>query len=257
MNCLKLFWGWPFAVLLMLLHLVTAIVPALVMRFIGLKKLADWWLYGTTELLSDFFLFACGARVSVSGKENLAKLKKFQKEGKKICLVSNHTSMLDIPIIFGTLGIRCGFVAKRELALMPYINLLALAMRCVFMDRKKLKASRQSINKGVKRIENGQTMLIFPEGTRSKTGEIGQFRYGAFRLASESNSLIVPIVIKGVRQVFEDRSKVFMKVNAFVEVCEPVVLDFNLTREVLFSCEKAIESQMRNTYALLGSKQEY
>lgn len=256
MNLLKLFWGWPWAVLLMLLHLVFVIIPSLLLRLFCLGKASDFWLFTNTKLLSKIFLFFCGVRIHISGTENLEQLKKLQKEGKRVCLICNHTSMLDIPLIFGPLGIRCGFVAKKQLASVPYINLLALAMRCVFIDRECLKASRRSITKGVNRIKNGQAMLIFPEGTRSKTGQIGAFRYGAFRLATESNSIVYPIVIKGIRQVFEDRSRIFMNVDAYVQICDPVSMEKFTDRTCMIETEKTIETIIRNTYSLLGEKQE-
>jgi len=248
----KLLFHWPIGIIMFLINLCVGIIPSLLLRLIGLRTLSDKWLYCNLKLMCCIIFRLCGADVIISGKENLEKLKLLQKEGERLCLISNHTSALDIPLFFGPLGIRCAFVAKKELSMVPYINILALTLGCVFMNRKDLRACRKSITKGVERIKNGKTMLIFPEGTRSKTGEIGPFRYGSFRLASESNSTIVPITIKGLRKVFEERSSFFVREKVYVDIGKPVKPDYSLGRNEIISSEREIENTIKETYSRLG-----
>ena len=71
------------------------------------------------------------------------------------------------------------------------------------MDRGDIKQSAQIIIEGIKQLKNGINMVIFPEGTRSKTGELGEFKAGSFKLAIKSKRPLVPIMIDGTRNIME------------------------------------------------------
>ena len=76
-------------------------------------------------------------------------------------------------------------------------------IHCLFMDRGDIKQSAQIIIEGIKQLKNGINMVIFPEGTRSKTGELGEFKAGSFKLAIKSKRPLVPITIDGTRNIME------------------------------------------------------
>jgi 1-acyl-sn-glycerol-3-phosphate acyltransferase len=70
-------------------------------------------------------------------------------------------------------------------------------LKCVFMDRKNMRQSLNAIREGIEILKQGYNLVLFPEGTRSKTGEVMEFKAGGFKLASKSNAAIVPVVING------------------------------------------------------------
>lgn len=249
---LKLIWGWPIAIVFFVTDFVAGVIPGLLFRFLKMKNLSDSWLSLFGTLTSWVVLFLVGAKVQISGIENLNKARQMRKEGKHLCLIANHTSMLDIPLVCAVWRANCGFVLKKEIAVMPYINLRAFAMKSVFLDRKSLKSAKTAIEKAVENISDGYNLLVFPEGTRSKTGKVGTFRRGAFRFASESNSYIVPITIKGVRSLFEERKYPFMRKTCYIDFGEPVKPDYSLPREKLVEIEKAVETTIVNTYNSLN-----
>lgn len=137
-----------------------------------------------------------GANVVVHGIENLPK------DGSML-FVSNHQSNFDILLLLSYLPVSKGFVAKVELAKFPFINEWMKRIHCLFMDRHDIKQSAQIIIEGIKQLKSGINMVIFPEGTRSKTGELGEFKAGSFKLAVKSKRPLVPITIDGTRKIME------------------------------------------------------
>ena len=77
-------------------------------------------------------------------------------------------------------------------------------MNCVFLDRSDRRAAIQSIRDGIKKLKNGHSVLIFPEGTRNRGKELGEFKAGSLRLAKDSKVPIVPFMIQGSADMFEN-----------------------------------------------------
>ncbi len=244
---LMLFWAWFPVLLLFVFSLIFGFVPVLLLRISGMNVVARKLSSFTARWVSLAILKVLNIKVSVSGFTE--QLKRVMRE-KKVCYISNHTSILDIPVLEGPLGLGCGFILKRPLAFFPVINIVALALECVFIDRGNLKKSIKAIEKGVKKIQDGRPMLIFPEGTRSKTGRIGRFKHGSFRLATKSSAVLVPIAIKGVRSGFESRKCLFKKIHASVYVGEPVETA-GLDREQIYEMEQTVEKLIVSSYNAL------
>lgn len=243
MTCLL--WAYPPVIVGFVITLVIGIIPGLILRALGLRRASDWWVYLNASTLSSFILWILGIHVTITGnKEVLKRIK--QEDG--ICYVSNHTSLLDIPLILGALKIRTGFVAKKEVLFIPGINLWIGAVHSIFMDRKSLRKSVRSIKKATKNIKRGISMLVFPEGTRSKTGEIAPFRHGSFRLATESGACIVPITIKGLRPAFESRKKAFIRTDCQINVGDKIQCPAPEQREQVAALISNVENSIRETY---------
>ena len=96
-------------------------------------------------------------------------------------------------------------------------------------------------------------MGIFPEGTRSKNGEIGVFKHGSFRMATESGAYVVPLTVKGLRQSFEDRKHIFQIRDAYLDVGTPVKAPDPNDRAATSAFASQIESSIRETYKKLGN----
>ena len=237
--------------ILMLVSMFTAVLPALILRLFGLRRASDNLLHFQIAVIADFGFWMAGVRCHVSG--DVDEVRRRAKEGEGFCFVSNHTSLLDVLLILGKLRVNMGFIAKIELLFVPFLNVLIAMIHSVFINRRQLRKSVKAIRKATKRIRKGYSMGIFPEGTRSKTGEIGYFKHGSFRMATESGACVVPLTIKGVRQSFEDRKHIFQIRDAYLDVGTPVKAPDPNDREATSAFIAQIESSIRETYEKLGN----
>jgi len=155
-----------------------------------------------------------GCKVTVTGRENIPK-----KGG--VCFVSNHSGYFDIVLILAYCGRLVGFVAKKELLLIPFLNIWILMLGGFFIDRSTLRKASKTINKGVEKIKSGHGLIIFPEGHRSLGRGLLPFHPGSLKLATMAEAPIVPTVIEGSYELFE-KNKRFMKTPLKVTFCEPI-----------------------------------
>ncbi|WP_258105267.1 lysophospholipid acyltransferase family protein [Marinoscillum sp. MHG1-6] len=144
-------------------------------------------------------LWGCGIRLQVTGAENLPK-------GESFVFVSNHLSYLDIPSLFRAIPHNLHFVAKKEIKWVPFIGWYMLATGMIFVDRSNRLKAIASLAQAGKLIKKGKDVLMFPEGTRSKTGEIGEFKKGPFMLAAKAGVKVVPVSITGTEKVLPSGS---------------------------------------------------
>ncbi|MBP5757700.1 MAG: 1-acyl-sn-glycerol-3-phosphate acyltransferase [Spirochaetales bacterium] len=237
--------------ILMVVSMVTAVLPALILRLFGLKKASDNLVHFQIAAIANFGFWLAGVRTHVSG--DVDEVRRRAKEGEGFCFVANHTSLLDVLLILGKLRVNMGFVAKIELLFIPALNVLIAMIHSVFINRRQLKKSVSAIRKATKRISKGCSMGIFPEGTRSKTGEIGVFKHGSFRMATESGAYVVPLTVKGLRQSFEDRKHIFQIRDAYLDVGTPVKAPDPNDRAATSAFASQIENYIRETYKKLGN----
>jgi len=183
----------------MILSMFVAILPSALMRLCRKGELSDRWMRINAIALSKIIMFSLWTKIEVVGKDSIPN------DGRKLCFVANHQSMLDIPAVVGALHIWAGFVTKKELQRVPILNSWINAIHCVYIDRKSPRSSIEAILKAVDNIRSGIPMFIFPEGTRSKTGKVGEFKTGSLKLATRAKATIVPITIDGTRSSLEGR----------------------------------------------------
>jgi 1-acyl-sn-glycerol-3-phosphate acyltransferase len=140
-------------------------------------------------------LIILGARVKVSGLENISKSKHY-------LIMANHASYSDIPALFRILPFYLHFIAKIELKKVPLLGWYMAKSGMIFIERNNKSKSVESINAAAKLIKKGKSVVIFPEGTSGNNGEISVFKKGGFHLARASESTILPIRIKGTERVW-------------------------------------------------------
>lgn len=129
-------------------------------------------------------------RLTVTGRERLAGL-------SGALVVANHTSYVDIPVLFAAIPRPLRFVAKRELARIPFLGLYIRAMGMVFLDRQAHQTARTSIGEAAALVRSGELVVTFPEGTRGCDGEVRLFRRGGFAAALDAGAPVVPVGIDG------------------------------------------------------------
>ncbi len=147
---------------------------------------------------SGSFMGKCWARVTcwitpirvfVTGNENI-------KKNKSYIIVSNHQTGFDIFLLYGYFPIDFRWIMKKELRKLPFIGFASEKVGHIFIDRSSPRAAMQSLSEAKKKLVNGNSVLIFPEGTRSRNKEMRPFKKGAFKLAFELGLDILPVTIK-------------------------------------------------------------
>jgi 1-acyl-sn-glycerol-3-phosphate acyltransferase len=133
-------------------------------------------------------------RVEVVGRENIAK-------NHSYVFAANHQSFYDIFSIYGWLNVPFKWIMKKELEKIPFVGHACRSAGHIFIARGQAKAALQSINEAKKKLVNGLSVVIFPEGSRTYTGEVGAFKRGGFQIASDLQLPIVPITIRGAFEV--------------------------------------------------------
>ena len=138
----------------------------------------------------------------VEGMENLEALRVVDENGKKKGLkpamyVANHASWMDIPFVCRVLGFQnYKFIAKAELKKVPILGRALMVAGHVALDRTNRRSQMIAYKSGVQWLKDGVNLVTFPEGTRSKTGRLGSFKKGAFKMAQKVGAPIVPISIQ-------------------------------------------------------------
>ncbi len=128
--------------------------------------------------------------IRVEGAENICK-------GQSYVFVSNHQSFLDVFAIYGWLPVNFKWLMKKELRRIPFVGFACKVAGHIFVDRSNPVAALHSIKEIESELQNGVCTVIFPEGTRTKTGELGRFKRGAFQVALDLHLPIIPISLTG------------------------------------------------------------
>lgn len=219
---LYLIWTLPVLLVVFLIYIVLVSIPGELMWLLGIRRFSRRYVFFFGRFVGLVINILCGARVHIDG--DVDDMRRLQKQDSGICFVSNHQSLLDIPLAVGNVRVDAGFIAKKELAYVPLLNLVVLCTHSIFLDRKNLRKGAKAIGKGASNMRKGVSMMVFPEGTRSKTGLMVSFRRGSFKLAIRSGCPVVPMVIVGSRDLVENRRSVFQTGDVYIRILEPVCL---------------------------------
>ena len=128
--------------------------------------------------------------IKVTGKEHVNPKQSY-------VFVANHQSFLDVFAVYGWLPNNFKWLMKKELRKVPFVGTACAVAGHIFVDRSNPRAALQSMEKVKKELVDGISTVIFPEGTRTKTGEIGRFKQGAFKIAMDMELPVVPITLNG------------------------------------------------------------
>ncbi|MFN8096568.1 MAG: lysophospholipid acyltransferase family protein [Vicinamibacteria bacterium] len=174
----------PLALVLTSFCAVAALLAAIVDRSgRATRRIAGWWSRALLRLLR--------VRVEVSGQEDLPR-------GPAV-YAANHSSTLDIFVVFGWLPVDFRIVFKQSVGFIPILGWSIWLAGHVPIDRRHPFRARKSLERAARRIASGTSVVLFPEGTRSPDGRVLRFRRGSFRLAIEAGVPVVPVSIVGVK----------------------------------------------------------
>jgi 1-acyl-sn-glycerol-3-phosphate acyltransferase len=173
------------------------------------------WLTRQFQRWTGYVLEVFDADLAMEGTGYLA-----QHPGRKIIIMSNHQSQLDIPCLAKAADRLIGFVAKRELSRVPLLNYWMREIGCIFIDRTDKRGAHQALEKAASAMSN-KPLVVFPEGTRSKDGSLLPFKLGGTRLALLAQAVIVPVRIEGSRDAVEKRRPGARRIPVRLKVFPP------------------------------------
>lgn len=202
-------------------------------------KLSKW-------LTDIVFVFAPGMRRDVIGMENIDPKQAY-------VIVLNHQSMVDILSIYN-LPLVFKWVSKKEVYRIPLVGRLLLMHGDIVINRASAKEAMQLVHsKGKEWLKKGASVSIFPEGTRSKDGEIHNFKAGAFILAKDAGVPILPIVLDGTNTLIRKGWMINWRNRITIKVLPPISAEEVQNRDIK-DVMAQVKEDMVNTLAQIRAE---
>jgi 1-acyl-sn-glycerol-3-phosphate acyltransferase len=173
----------------------------------GPHLLARFW--------ANSILWVARAKITVSGAEKL-------DPDRSSMYMANHQSNADIPLLLGRLPVQFRWLAKAELFKIPIFGRAMRGVGYISIDRSNRKSAFESLERAAQTIRNGTSVLIFPEGTRSRDGHMLPFKKGGFVLSVDSGVPIVPIIIRGTREIIPKGHFMIRPAPITMQILDPV-----------------------------------
>jgi 1-acyl-sn-glycerol-3-phosphate acyltransferase len=193
------------------LYIIVVGIPLLIWTVLSKNPAALYWA-GVNGVM--FFVRSVVVKVEVSGAERIPS---------GACLfVANHTSSADAPAVVGAIPRRIAILLKKSLFAYPIVGQAFTLAHFIPVERGSHESAIASLEKATEAMKEGQSFLIYPEGTRSNDGRLGQFKRGAVVMAIKAGVPIVPMVCAGAHKVMEKRSLVIHPGVITVEFLEPI-----------------------------------
>lgn len=168
-----------------------------------------------------------------------------------VVFISNHQSYADILAFLSVVQKhQVAFIAKDALEKIPILGQWVVRIRGIFIRRGDVRASLATINEGVSYLQAGFSLVIFPEGTRSHSSAMGEFKPGSFKLATKAKVPLVPVTINGGYRSYEEPGYV-KKGNTIDVLVHPPVDTAALDRHQLAELPQQVETIIRNGLAEL------
>ncbi len=192
-NIVVFLYQWLiFVPVFVMLTLITALIVMVMAPLFGSK----FWGYYPPKWWSRLTCWLALCRVKTRGHENLDPKQSY-------VFVANHQSAFDIFLVYGFLNQNIKWMQKQSLRKIPFVGFASEKAGHVFVDNSNPKSRAASIKTAKEQIVDGVSMVIFPEGARTKSGEMGRFKRGAYHLAHDMNLPVVPRTINGAYNVLK------------------------------------------------------
>ncbi len=160
-------------------------------------------------------LLISGVQVTVNGTENIDPEKSY-------IYMSNHQSNYDIPVLLAHLKVQFRWLAKSELFKIPIFGPAMGKAGYISIDRSDRRSAFLSLKKAAAAIRKGVSVMIFPEGTRSRDGNISTFKKGGFVLAIDSDAPIVPVVLQGTWSIMARSGLLIRPGKVCIDILKPI-----------------------------------
>lgn len=160
-------------------------------------------------------LFLTGTEVIVIGEDHVIS-------DRPVLYVANHRSIFDVVVGYSRCPSKTGFIAKNNVERIPILRLWMKRLYCLFLDRENMRDALRVVLAAIEYIKQGISIFVFPEGTRTKTGDMAPFKEGSFKIATKTGSPIIPVAFSNTEQVFEKSFPFIKKTTVVVHYGEPI-----------------------------------
>jgi 1-acyl-sn-glycerol-3-phosphate acyltransferase len=229
-------WGFIAAPWGLATVLLTGVAILAAAPFVGAKRA----FFAIGQLWARQQLWFCGGSWLSKGWENVPEA--IKNGSQSAIFMSNHESFLDPPLLMGAIPVPAVYISKKELMQVPFVGWAAWAAGVIFIDRSNSEKAAKSMAKAAEEIKNGKSVVIFPEGTRTKDGRVGKFKKGGFSLAVKAGVPIVPLATVGGWDVLPKGAKRFRPGKVHVIFGSVVYPQHYQTREALM---EEVERQIK------------
>lgn len=200
-----------FVAIFLSLYIIIVGIPLLIYTVIVKNPNALYWAGARGTM---FFCRAVGVRVTVRGTERIPP---------GTCLfVANHTSSADAPAVVNAIPRRIAILLKKSLFNYPIVGQAFHLAHFIPVERSKHDSAIASLEKAIEAMKDGQSFLIYPEGTRSPDGRLQEFKKGAVVMAIKAGVPIVPVACSGAHRIMEKRSLIIHPGEILVEFLAPI-----------------------------------
>lgn len=203
--------------LTLLLYLILGIPVLLIEWVIGRwnPRLRDISCLRMVQAAFKLILWFTGTDITYIGRENIPK-------DQAVLYVGNHNSYFDILLTYSQCPDLTGYVAKSEMLRYPLLRDWMKQLYCLFLDRTDMRAGLQMILTGIDYIKQGISVCIFPEGTRSRDGQMQPFKEGSMKMAQKTGCPIIPMAITNSAEIFENHLPRVKPCRVIVEYGAPI-----------------------------------
>lgn len=209
----------------------------------SLSKFCEKW-WGRT------ILKACRIKVRVTGLENISR-------DQIQIFASNHQSFFDIWVLCSTIPVKFGWIIKKELKRIPFLNAHMKIMGYVTIDRSDREKSLASMDQAAEQIRGGSRIMIFPEGTRSRDGKLRPLKKGLFHLCLKTRVSVVPIYIHGTINIMKPGTRLINSGTIYVTMGTPMSTTGyreDALDQAVLDFQKAMLALQRDTIARVEGK---
>ena len=188
---------------------------------------------------------ASGCRVEVAGLDNLIT-------GAGQIIVSNHQSGFDIYSLTAFLPVQIRWIAKKELFHLPFMGWGMRAARYIPIDRENPRKAVKSLSRAAECVSRGFSPVIFPEGTRTRDGKLGEFKKGTLFIARKGRHTITPVTIAGTFSIMRKNSLRLHPRSVRITVSPPIPYEEMKEKGEKKVLEEIREEIQRNLVAFDG-----
>lgn len=214
--------------------LVATIITALLTMIGSMIFGGRWWGYWPAHLWARLFCIMSMVKVEVHGRENIDK-------NTSYVFIANHQGAYDIFAIYGYLNHNFKWMMKESLMKIPLVGFACKCAGHIMVDRTNPSGIKRTMDDAKKQLKNGMSIVVFPEGSRTKTGYMSSFKKGAFMLASQFDLPLVPVTIDGSFDILTKGGSIPLYGKIIMTIHKPVEKSGSLS------------SLMEETHAIINS----